>query len=78
MSIYKLFFRAVRRASHWLVGFSEVSLAPRPPNIALWCQVALCEIGINRLDQFVHACKTPVANAIYDQVAEEAFDQIHP
>lgn len=48
------------------------------PDVSFWVRIALREVGLNRLDQFTHARKAAVANTIDGEIAEEAFDEIHP
>ena len=60
------------------LDFPEDFLSLGFPDVALRVQITLCEIGLYRGDQLAHAGEAAVANAIDGQVAEEAFDEVHP
>ena len=48
------------------------------PNVSFRVQIALRGISFYRGNQLAYAGETAVANTIDCQVAEEAFDEVHP
>src|SRR6516164_7822085 len=49
-----------------------------PPDVPLGIEVMLGEVLHDRVHQLAHAAEAAGQNRLLAQVAEEAFDQIHP
>lgn len=60
------------------MDFVEDCLSFGFPDVALWVVVAVGEIGQNGIGQLLDAGEASMSDAVCTDVAEEAFDQIHP
>ena len=58
--------------------FVENRLAVGMPNVAFWFQVMLCEVKIDGVNEFGNRPKAARQYGLLAEIAEEAFDHVHP
>ena len=60
------------------VYFVEYFLAVGMPDVAFWFQVMLCEVKVDGVNELGHRSEAARQYGLLAEIAEEAFDHVHP